>query len=315
MLGPYDSFDRKSVTWDAIERSTELVVAFGGMAIKNADVHGGGISKHTVRQTLGGAGKRGARFISISPLRDDFAAELSPNGLRSNPAPMSRSCSGWHTRLLPKGCTITHFFDAAPSDTTRLRRIFLGREDGRPKSADWAASICGIDAETIRALARRMASNRTLITVSHSLQRADFGEQPVWMGIVLAAMLGQIGLDGGGFSYSLGALGNIGKTLLAVPLPTLNQFKNPVADYIPAPGSRTCFSIPAESFTITATPYAIRISVWSIGRVAIRFITIRISIACVRLSSVPRRSSFTSLLDVDGATCRHRASGHNHAGT
>jgi biotin/methionine sulfoxide reductase len=83
---------------------------------------------------------------------------------------------------------------------------------------------------SLRHLARTMAASRTLITVSHSLQRADYGEQPVWMGIVLAAMLRQMGLDGGGYSYSLGALGNIGKDLLAVPFPTLNQFKNPVAD-------------------------------------------------------------------------------------
>jgi biotin/methionine sulfoxide reductase len=53
------------------------------------------------------------------------------------------------------------------------------------------------------------------------------------MGIVLAAMLGQIGLDGGGYSYSLGALGNIGKNQLAVPLPTFSQFRNPVGEYIP----------------------------------------------------------------------------------
>lgn len=55
VLGPYDHFDRKSVTWDAIERSTELVVAFGGMALKNTDVHGGGISAHIVPQKLNGA--------------------------------------------------------------------------------------------------------------------------------------------------------------------------------------------------------------------------------------------------------------------
>ena len=57
-------------------------------------------------------------------------------------------------------------------------------------------------------LARRLPRGRTLITVSHSLQRAQYGEQPVWMGAVLAAMLGQIGLPGGGYNYALGALGH-----------------------------------------------------------------------------------------------------------
>jgi biotin/methionine sulfoxide reductase len=39
-----------------------------------------------------------------------------------------------------------------------------------------------------------MAAVRTMVTVSWSLQRAIHGEQPLWLGVVLAAMLGQIGL-------------------------------------------------------------------------------------------------------------------------
>jgi biotin/methionine sulfoxide reductase len=38
------------------------------------------------------------------------------------------------------------------------------------KSADWAAEITGIKTEEIRALAREMASRRTLITMAWALQ-------------------------------------------------------------------------------------------------------------------------------------------------
>ncbi|MBB4226941.1 hypothetical protein GGD56_000761 [Rhizobium mongolense] len=93
VLGPYDSFDRKSVTWDAIERSSELIVAFGGMAVKNTDVHGGGISQHVVRPALNGARARGARFVLISPLKDDIATDLAAEWLPASPEPMSPSCS------------------------------------------------------------------------------------------------------------------------------------------------------------------------------------------------------------------------------
>ena len=55
-----------------------------------------------------------------------------------------------------------------------------------------------------------MASQRTLISLSWSLQRSDHGEQPYWMGTVLAAMLGQIGLPGGGIGYGYGAEANVG---------------------------------------------------------------------------------------------------------
>ena len=69
--------------------------------------------------------------------------------------------------------------------------------------------------------------------VSHSLQRAEHGEQPVWMGAVLAAALGQIGLPGGGYAYALGAIAYYGRRNNAVPLPTLPQGRNGVAEFIP----------------------------------------------------------------------------------
>ena len=63
----------------------------------------------------------------------------------------------------------------------------MGESDGQPKDADWAAAITGVPADTIRALARRMAATRTMISASWSLQRADHGEQPYWAVILLAA--------------------------------------------------------------------------------------------------------------------------------
>lgn len=248
VLGPYDHVDRKSVTWDAIERRTELVLAFGGMAIKNADVHGGGISKHVVRQKLAGASARGASFISISPLRDDFPAEVNSRWLPITPGTDVALMLGLAHALVTEELHDRAFLDRYTVGYARFEDYLLGRTDNLPKSPEWAAGICGIGADAIREIARKMARYRTLITVSHSLQRADFGEQPVWMGIVLAAMLGQIGLDGGGYSYSLGALGNIGKNLLAVPLPTLNQFRNPVTDYIPVARIADMLLNPGDAF-------------------------------------------------------------------
>jgi len=65
------------------------------------------------------------------------------------------------------------------------------------------------------------------------LQRAQYGEQPVWMGLTLAAMLGQIGLPGGGYTYSLGALAQVGQLPPRVHVPGLPQRQNPTGSYIP----------------------------------------------------------------------------------
>ena len=73
------------------------------------------------------------------------------------------------------------------------------------------------------ALAHRLHGKRALIVVAHALQRAEHGEQPVWMGMVLAAALGQIGLPGGGYGYALGAIAYYGRRFNAVPVATLSQ--------------------------------------------------------------------------------------------
>lgn len=75
-------------------------------------------------------------------------------------------------------------------------------EDKVAKTPEWAAAICGVSPERIRALAHKMAKGRTQIMMGWAIQRQEHGEQPYWMAAVLAAMLGQIGLPGGGISYS-----------------------------------------------------------------------------------------------------------------
>lgn len=47
-----------------------------------------------------------------------------------------------------------------------------------------------------------MAKSRTMIMAGWSIQRQRHGEQAHWMLGTLAAMLGQIGLPGGGFGFS-----------------------------------------------------------------------------------------------------------------
>ncbi|CAN0507294.1 unnamed protein product, partial [Discosporangium mesarthrocarpum] len=115
----------------------------------------------------------------------------------------------------------------------RFRDYLTGRSDSRPKDADWAAPICGIDADTIRSLARRMAQGRTMISTNWSLQRADHGEQTFWMTVTLAAMLGQVGLPGGGFAFGYGSMGNNGAPRISVPSPNLSSGPKPCDSWIP----------------------------------------------------------------------------------
>jgi biotin/methionine sulfoxide reductase len=86
----------------------------------------------------------------------------------------------------------------------------LGEIDGIKKDASWAAEICNISPEKIKELAHKLSSKRSMISLSWSLTRQDHGEQPFWMAIMLASMIGQIGLPGGGFGFGYSATNFIG---------------------------------------------------------------------------------------------------------
>ncbi len=124
----------------------------------------------------------------------------------------------------------------------------MGETDGQPKDADWAAAITGVPADTIRALARRMAANRTMISASWSLQRADHGEQPFWGVILLASCLGQIGLPGGGFGFGYGSATGIAEAPLAFHAPSMEVLANPLGRAIPAARISECLLRPGESY-------------------------------------------------------------------
>ncbi|MET0675954.1 MAG: molybdopterin-dependent oxidoreductase, partial [Bradyrhizobium sp.] len=248
VMGSYEPISRHNVTWEQVAEHTDTVLAFGGMAVKNADVASGGISRHIERDAMRTAAGRGAVFYNVSPLRDDMPEEAGgrwlPIRVGTDVALMLalahtlRVENLWDSAFVARYCTGFEVFE----------RYLLGRDDGTPKDAAWASDIVGIPSPVIVDLARRLSRGRTLVTVSHSLQRAEFGEQPVWMGAVLAAMLGQIGLPGGGYNYALGALGHTGRRMNAVRIPTLSQGQNGVADFIPVARISDMLLHPGEPF-------------------------------------------------------------------
>ena len=169
----------------------------------------------------------------VSPLRDDLPPSLEGEWLPIRPNTDTALMLALAYTLATEDLLDRDFLDRCCVGYPEFERYLLGETDGRPKSPEWAAALTDVPAEAIRDLARRMAGRRTLITVSHSLQRSQYGEQPVWMALVLAAMLGQIGLEGGGYLYSLGSLAQVGSVPPAVRMPSLPQPPNRTRSYIP----------------------------------------------------------------------------------
>jgi biotin/methionine sulfoxide reductase len=248
VIGPQSAVAGNNVSWDELVAESAVVLAFGGMALKNNDVGGGGTSRHIARAQLRAAHERRVEFHLISPIRDDLPAEIDPTWHPIRPGTDVALMLGLAHTLVSEGRHDRTFLDRYCAGWEVFEDYLFGNEDGQPKDAAWAAAICGLPADEIVRLARRAAAQRTLVTCSQSLQRAEHGEQPVWMGVVLAALLGQIGLPGGGFAYALGSTSNTGKPPVAVPVPTLPQGRNSIADVIPVARLADMLLQPGEPF-------------------------------------------------------------------
>jgi biotin/methionine sulfoxide reductase len=268
IFGNYEKTVRRNVTWEQIAAHSDIVLAFGGMALKNSRVAGGGVSRHVERGAMLQAAARGCRFVCISPLRSDLPEEAAAEWLPVTPGTDSALMLGMACTLVSDGTHDGEFLSRYCSGWEEFEAYLLGRHDGVRKDAEWAAAICGIPAEQIQALARSLPGRRVLVVVSHSLQRAEHGEQPVWMGAVLACMLGQIGLPGGAYNYALGALGHYGRRNNAVPSPSLSQGTNGVKEFIPVARIADMLLHPGEAFDYNGQRLVypdIRLTYWAGG--------------------------------------------------
>jgi len=68
VIGPQGTVAGNNVSWAELVAESALVLAFGGMALKNNDVGGGGTSRHIAREQLRVARKRGVEFHLIGPV-------------------------------------------------------------------------------------------------------------------------------------------------------------------------------------------------------------------------------------------------------
>ncbi|MFN4281302.1 MAG: molybdopterin guanine dinucleotide-containing S/N-oxide reductase [Alphaproteobacteria bacterium] len=233
IIGTNDPIGGPVTTWRNIAAHTDLMVMFGGANLRNMQVYSGGAGAHDSELWLHKVREAGVKFVSITPIRDDSPDFLGADWIAPKPNTDTALMLGLAHTLVAEGLHAKDFLASHCVGFERFLPYLMGESDGTAKSAAWAAGICGVDAATIADLARRMARGRTMLACAWSLQRADHGEQPYWMLAVLAAMLGQIGLPGGGFGYGYGSIGGPGVPGPEVGAPRLPTGRNPLNFAIP----------------------------------------------------------------------------------
>ncbi|HKC50205.1 MAG TPA: molybdopterin-dependent oxidoreductase [Myxococcota bacterium] len=268
LLGSSAAVFRRATPWTVIAKHTDLLVAFGGLPLKNTFVAPGGNARHGLRGHLEAARRRGMRIAHFSPLRDDVVPEAEARWYPLVPLSDVAVMLGLAHVLVTERLHDPVFLERYCEGGKQFIAYVLGERDGVAKTPEWAEQKSGIAAHDLRLLARQMAASRTLVTVSYSLQRAQHGEQPLWAALSLAALLGQIGLPGGGFGHGYGSMGDLGSSSAPLPLPSLSEGRNAVRAFIPVARIADLLLRPGESFDYDGASHTypdVRLVYWAGG--------------------------------------------------
>ena len=240
-------FQDQMTSWAHINEHCTMLVAFGGISGRPAQVASSGTAKHQTERWLG---QMKGRMVNVSPQKSDMPnAEWFSIRPGTDAALMLALCHA----LLVEGLHDEAFLQKYTSGWPKLRAYLLGETGEEARSADWAAPICDVAPEAIRQLARDMAASRTMINVAWGVQRTDHGEQPIWAGLALACMLGQIGQKGTGYGFGYGCVASIGRSTKNMAWPSIPQGKNPIDEFIPVARVTDMLLHPGESYQYNGT--------------------------------------------------------------
>ncbi|BBK30725.1 biotin/methionine sulfoxide reductase [Stella humosa] len=255
IFGSEDACNGGASTLDTVAEHAEQVIVFGALSPRTAQTEAGGIARHTLEGHLKRLAERGARIVLVSPARDDLPDWVLAEWLPIRPNTDTALMLALAQEIVAGGRNDLEFLARCCSGSEAFLAYLSGESDGVPKDADWAAPITGIAADQIRRLASSLPARRTMLTVSWALQRADHGEQPFWAATGLAAVIGQIGLPGGGVGFGYGSLGGVGAPQARSQAPAMSAGVNPTGSFIPVARITDLLSRPGEAFDYNGRSY------------------------------------------------------------
>ncbi|MBN9045341.1 MAG: molybdopterin-dependent oxidoreductase [Rhizobiales bacterium] len=226
-------FGGETTTWPAIIENSRIILFFGGINISNMQIAAGGLGNHATLGWIKAAAERGIEIVCVSPRQDDDPRLPPHRWVPIRPGSDTALMLALAYELVRTGRVDRSFLASHTTGYDRFEPYLLGTDDGRPKDAAWAAELTGIPAQTIVDLAARLAALPSFLTAAWALQRQENGEQPLWMLIVLSAMLGEFGKPGRGVSFGYGSIGNRGDPRPIVSSPGFSAGRNPLGRYIP----------------------------------------------------------------------------------
>ncbi|MDT0684356.1 molybdopterin-dependent oxidoreductase [Roseicyclus sp. F158] len=267
ILGSHAAVSSAATSWASIAEHTDTLVAFGGLKPANWNVTSGGAGSHHLPEAVLNAKARGTRFVLVTPHAGDAPDGLDAEVIAPRPHSDTAIMLSLARQAVASGRADPDFLARHTHGADRFLAYLAGETDGQEKTLAWGAEIAGLPVEDLERLWSRIAEGRVMLTASWSLQRAENGEQTYWALIALAALLGQIGLPGGGFSFGYGSMNGVGADARSGLVPTMPGLPNPVPP-IPTARFADAFLNPGRSIDFnghTVVYPDIRLVYWAGG--------------------------------------------------
>ncbi|MHB9151480.1 MAG: molybdopterin-containing oxidoreductase family protein [Spirochaetales bacterium] len=151
------------------------------------------------------ASERGVPVISIDPRKTATTKRAKAEWIPVRPGTDAALMYAILDVLRRERLIDEQFVERRAEGFADLMDFVSGRLDGVEKSPAWAASLCGLEAEAIAALAKRWAEEKPVMLIpGYSIQRTEAGEEVARLCVALQLATGNFGIPGG----STGSLNN-----------------------------------------------------------------------------------------------------------
>ncbi|WP_455294450.1 trimethylamine-N-oxide reductase TorA [Vibrio parahaemolyticus] len=195
----------QGTSWSEILENSDNIILWANDPVKNLQV-GWNCETHESFKYLAELKEKVAKgeinVLSVDPVKNKTQRYLENDHLYINPMTDVAFMLAVAHVLYNENLYDKKFIDTYCLGFEEFIQYVQGKtKDKVEKTPEWAAAICGVKVDKIREFARMLVSGRTQILMGWCIQRQEHGEQPYWAAAVVAAMVGQIGLPGGGISY------------------------------------------------------------------------------------------------------------------
>lgn len=200
VVGTLETYEQQT-SWPLVLENSKVVVLWGANPLDTLKI------AWTVSEQMGfkyfeELKNSKIKVICIDPVKTSTCEYLNAQWIAPNPNTDVALMLGVAYELYESKKYNAKFIEEYTEGFDKFLPYLLGKTDKTPKTPKWASSICDVDEKIIKQLAHTIYDNRTMLMSGWGMQRAHHGEQPHWMLVTLASMLGQIGLAGGGFGLS-----------------------------------------------------------------------------------------------------------------